>query len=308
MSGSTFNNNTAVNGGGAIKSGSGMMLIVGCLLSNNTVTNGAGGALFSYSGNLTVDDCVFDCNSASTSGGAICAQGTSSVLSVVNVSGSTFNNNTAATDGGAIKNGACSMTVHNCLLSNNTANGYGGAINNYKGSLKVTSSNLIKNVAKIKGGALFNYGSNIIVKFCTIIENNASGVYDMHSSGNGFVNASYNWWGSNTNPSERVSNDSSSPINIGPWLVLTITATQPTILADLRYDSDGNYHDPQYGYVTRVKVTFNTTDSPPLGTLNPTSIFTTQGSANTTFTATKSGIAHINAKVDGQIVTVSVKV
>ncbi len=86
------------------------------------------------------------------------------------------------------------------------------------------------------------------------IANNANGARDIVNgvSGNP-VDATENWWGSDKDPSHRVSGN----VIVGPWLVLTVTPDRTTvpvggrviITVDLLHDSDGVYHDPRYGHV-----------------------------------------------------------
>ena len=82
------------------------------------------------------------------------------------------------------------------------------------------------------------------------------------------MNAMYNWWGSNVNPSENVLGG----VNVSPWLVLTVNASSTIIkangtsiiTADLQHDSNGIYHNTTIGHVPNgIPVNFTTT----LGTI-----------------------------------------
>ena len=191
--------------------------------------------------------------------------------------------NNFATNGGAI-------------FTNNSAT-Y-GALYNY-GYLTVDNSTFMNNFAT-SGGAIYNDGSTV-VNFNRIVGNIASNGSAILNSG-GTVNAKYNWWGSNTDPSNNVAGGA----NVTTWLVLTITAnpnTLPnnansTITADLQHDSNGTIHDPINGQIPNgILVTFYTT----LGTINPSTTIdvSTQSIFNSGSVA---GLATVSATVDNQTV------
>lgn len=119
------------------------------------------------------------------------------------------------------------------------------------------------------------------------------------------MNATLNWWGSNNDPSGYVN----SGVDVSPWLVLTVTSDNSTILvggnstvtAYLQHDSNNTYHDPKTeGHVPDgIPVTFNLSDT-SLGSLSTTSATLTNGTAVTNFTATSTGIENVTATVDNQ--------
>ena len=123
---------------------------------------------------------------------------------------------------------------------------------------------------------------------------------------NGIVDAENNWWGSNSNPSERV-----YCVTITKWLILTINS-DPTIInangtsnitADLQHNNLGTYYDPAiYGSVTEtIPVNFETT----LGTINDSS--TVNGFAESILNSGPiPGVANVSAAVDNQIVHKSI--
>ena len=100
------------------------------------------------------------------------------------------------------------------------------------------------------------------------------------------MDANNNWWGSNTNPSNRVS----SFVDLSKWLILTVTPSETTIpiegnttiTADLTHNQTGVYYKPQLGYLPDG-ITVNFTGT--LGTLNPTSANTINGIATSNFIA-----------------------
>jgi predicted outer membrane repeat protein len=123
------------------------------------------------------------------------------------------------------------------------------------------------------------------------------------------IDATNNWWGSNDDPSSRVS----SGVVIKPWLVLNVTAN-PTVIknggtsnitADLLHDSKGEYHPPANGHVPdMIPVSFTTTKgtiNSPLSTINGTAKANLVGGA-------VSGVADVSATVDSQTVHTSVTI
>ncbi len=92
-------------------------------------------------------------------------------------------------------------------MGNKVTAGYGGAIANSRGTLKASKSSFKYNSAS-KGLSVYNYYSTGKINYSQII-----------GSGNqifrylGSFDARYNWWGSNKNPSGRVS----SGVKVSPW-------------------------------------------------------------------------------------------
>ncbi|PAV04823.1 hypothetical protein ASJ80_10965 [Methanobacterium bryantii] len=337
VTGSIFTNNTA-DYGGAI-SNEGTVTVTNSTFKYNVVNStyddvvSYGGAIYNKYGNFNVNGCTFTGNKASGTntgpryrGGAISNGGT------LNVKNSTFTNN-AADYGGAIANWGKSSVSDSIFIGNNASTVdeklayYGGAIYN-KGTLTVTGSNFTGNLGDY-GGAISNlYGSNttvsgstfknnggnlygdavynrgkLIMHFCSFIGNHIEGCppEDIYND-DGSADVRYNWWGSNTSPSERVYYDAT----FSPWLVLTVTASPgsvkaggvSTITADLCHDSKGTYHDPAGGYVPDgIKMNLSAT----LGTLGGKSLSTINGTAKTTFKGgSTGGIAKILVKADSQ--------
>ena len=191
---------------------------VNVTISNLTLTlgkNSFGGAIVNM-GKLTLVNSILNHNTATTMGGAVWNDGTMSM------SNSTLSYNTANGDGGAILNSA-KLTILTSTLSHNTVtiNNGGGAVFNY-GTLTITSSALTNNNATY-GGAILN--SNITsIEYCQIIGNTAS-LGSAICSFNETVNAKYNWWGSNSNPTNKMYGN----VNVSPWLTnpLTVTSISP---------------------------------------------------------------------------------
>ncbi|MCE7698031.1 MAG: hypothetical protein K8E24_004075 [Methanobacterium paludis] len=209
--------------------------ITNLTLTNGTTTN-VGGAIYN-GGTLTITNSTLTNNTATSGGGVGGAIYNDNTLNITN---STFTGNTAW-DGGAIYNYGGSLTLENSTFTNNTAD-TGGAISSYEGTLTVGNSTFTGNAATINGraifgGAIYNILSTASVSFCQIIDNGANEIYNDQGS----VTAGYNWWGSNDDPSTYVN----SGVDVSPWLVLTVTSDNSTILvggnstvtADLQHDS-----------------------------------------------------------------------
>ncbi len=282
VNGSAFTTNTAEEGGNIYNAG--ILTISGSTFTGNTADYG--GAIYN-DGNLTISsNSIFNSNIAQWYGGAICNGGTLNIsnssftgngVQVLNwstggaiynygslvISGSTFTNNTSQGAGGAICNQGNGLTISGSMFTGNFARGDGGAIYNYDDSLKVTNSTFINNAAQA-GGAIWNYGGDItsrIIQFNRIVGNNpgSSEIYSEY----GTVDATLNWWGSNSSPAGKISTGTGGNVLFNPWIVLTITANPTTInnggtsqvTADLLYDSDSIYHNPSNGHVPDIPVT-----------------------------------------------------
>ena len=242
-------------------------------LNNITFTNNRAffesyaGTIFSY-GTLTINNSTFANNTAdSEEGGNIDNSGT------LIISNSTFTNNNNVV-GGTIYN-YNNATVNSCNFINNTSDD-GGAIDNNGGTLTVSSSTFLNNSAYY-GGAVFNYEGIVNIHFSRITGNIGSETtgHTIYNSG-GTVNASLNWWGSNSGPSTT---DLYGTVTTGPWLVLTVNSSPnfilnngtSTITADLLHDSNGTVYDPNNGHVPDgIPITFITTLGSIISPLNTT--------------------------------------
>ena len=201
------------------------------------------------------------------------------------------------------------LTVADSIINNNIAGTYGGGICSRYGTLTVSGCDFAYNIANSGGNAIYNYNgdtSNRVVHFNRFYDP-ASG-YEIYSD-TGSVDAMYNWWGSNDDPSSKVY----GTVTTTPWLVLNVSASPSligknvtsTITANLCYDSNGTYHDPNSGYITDgIPVIFTTT----LGSIT-SPVSTVSGVANATLTGgSTSGVANIYALLDDQIIQNSVTI
>jgi len=301
-------------------------------LQNLTLTHGSfvfGGAILNQ-GVLNILDCTFSDNTAWLFGGAIYSDGNLTISNSV-FTGNSVPDSDPGYAGGAICNLA-NMNITNCTFTQNSA-GTGGAILSQNSLsdflLTVKNSMFTENYASYNGGAFYIYDGNYtnnIIQFNRIVGNTAqegNAIYIAYGS----LNATLNWWGSNTDPS-TINNllviKTDCDVLSDPWLVLRTEANPTsiyngqtsTVTANLLYDSgvltdpdhpDLYYHNPVNGHVPDgIPVTFSLIDG-PLGTLSSQTTFT-NGAASIIFTANAVGVQHVNATIDNQNVTATINI
>ena len=161
---STFTNNKAATGGGAIHNmGSAKMQITNSFFTSNRANvsgnNFGGGAVYNR-GLIDVSNTSFDNNSA-LYGGAIHNVAEDNNAAEATFADVTFANNTATQDGGAIYNGNNATIISlTGTFSNNAASNRGGAIyNSGSSSIEKISATFDGNSAD-KGGAISNAGTS----------------------------------------------------------------------------------------------------------------------------------------------------
>ena len=167
-------------------------------------------------------------------------------------------------------------------------------------------SSSVTNCSASQGAALYAGWSNATIHSSRIYNNAGTAVYSDYSGEDsydfGSINASYNWWGTNDNPSPQVYS-----ATVNPWLVLNVIATPSsvttsqtsTIEANFTYDSDEHYVDPALvHFPDNIPVTYSTTT----GSILPAGMMT-DGRNTTIFTPSADGRVIVNATVDGQTVS-----
>jgi autotransporter family porin len=296
----TFQNGKLDNSGGAI-SNDGTLTVQNCIFKDNTAVEECGGALFTHT-TLNVVDCIFVGNTAER-GSAIFNKGGS-----ITVTGSTFIANHAGTD-----------------LKKDIG---GGAIFNYPdSSFKIVGNTFLNNV----NGAIYisskeqdeyNEAGELIalINFNRIVGNTGYGIYLENAQNlkktaaseiqapNRVVDATNNWWGSNSNPKNN-------PANIGgdvdhvladPWLILTISSKPSTIpygstahvFAAITQNSNGE-DTSSMGHIPDGTPITITTDIGNVGSKSVTK-YTVSGIAIAILRADDGfGIAHLYAILDG---------
>jgi hypothetical protein len=194
------------------------------------------------------------------------------------------------------------LTVENSTFTNN----FDGSIDE-SGSATVESSTFINNTAPYDN-AIYNTGT-MTITYNRFVGNSATDI----NGGKGSTNAEDNWWGTNlvgTTPQDAGRVD----FTVSKWIVLTVKANpvtinngaKSTVTADLLHDNLGNYLDPVNGHVPDgITVNFN---SDGLGTVNPETNNTTNGSANTTFTSHSIGVSEVSVTLDQQTATTNITI
>jgi methionine-rich copper-binding protein CopC len=320
--------NTASSGGAVWNEGT--MTITGCTFESNVGNSSSygGGAIYSENGNIIISNSNFTQNLAKFMGGAVfnSAKSTCTIKST-NFSGNNVLGSTT-TSGGAVSNSGIltvnnsvfytnaaqfggalfnenSTIVNNCTFISNQAQ-YGGAVYN-QGYFNLTGSTMTKNFAYYDGGVFAGYGGNANLKFNRIVGNIADQGRIVYTDKD-YVNANYNWWGSNSSPQAFIYGN----VNATKWMVLTLNSTKlikngiPTnITANFLYDNTKVKHDPSNGHVPDgVNVIFSSTQ----GSFKPSGTYTVNGQVVTIYTATQTGTVTLNALADNQTVKSNVTV
>jgi len=222
-----------------------------------------------------------------------------SVSNIVSKNMITITSTNGSTMGMAIQYSQKNTIYGNIITSNSGP--YSAGIMLLNSTQNTISSNNINSGVM---GILVGNSTNTIINYNRIIASHA-----IINEDTGLLNALYNWYGTNSNPNNKIIGN----VNYAPWLVLTITSDQNSILngfnstitADLKHDSNGVIHNTTY---ITDGLTINFTNV-ILGAVNPTSGKTINGIVNTTFTAGNiPGTANISAKLDNQTVTTNIKI
>lgn len=307
---SQLNVNNATSGGVIYNLAGNINISNSSVLANNNASSD-GGVIYNELGNLIIDDSFLGVNKAQN-GGAIYNYDSGTI----NITNSQLSGNIVTDGGGAIYNDGidkgilnyATISISDSTLFGNKA-GYGGAIHNYDQSkITISNSSMSNNNASTIGGAINNYKGEIIIHFNRIMNNTPTAIYNNA----GIINASYNWWGNNSDPYVNIIGSG----NLTPWLVLSSTA-YPTlignnftsnIVVDLQHDngilSDPThpelyYHNPAMGHILNgIPLNFSTS----LGTIGILS-YMVNGTAQSIFNGgIISGLADVSAKVDNETV------
>ncbi len=318
---SSIYSNIAYNGGAGISNdGSGLVIVDDSNIYLNTATSnfGNGGGINNL-GIMNIEYTNITSNIAGCGGGF-------NNNGPMTVDYSNIYSNTALLFGGGILNNH-DMTINNSNITNNNAP-FGGAIDNYNSNLIIDNSNINSNTATVSGGAIYNEHQSLLtltdsnlninnavigsviynddstayVHFCRIIGNSDIQSIEIYNCDAGTLDATNNWWGSNSSPSGEVYGD----VDVSKWLVLNNNASPnrvvpgglSTITADLTHDQNGAYHDPSLGHVPDgIPIIFSST----LGILTPQSTTTINGVGTSKYNAGNiPGIDTVTANVDGQ--------
>ncbi len=275
----TFKNINFINGksaknGGAIdieNNGTdvrnGCVLVDNCTFKNNAagVQFGYGGAIYNFGYNLTVNNSAFVNNSAS------------------------FN--------GAVTSAGGNLVVSNSKFINNTASGaygWGGAIRANSGTLTVEKSVFINNTAsKASAVLVFSLVTKANINYC-IFEGYNETVSLIESSAKTTVDANYNYFGTNDNPSKFLNGD----INAIYWTILNISSSAKEIVdgETVALDIDfTKFSDGTNTYALKEQMpTLTVSLKPTIGSVNPDTVICENGIASVNYTALAKGNEVIN--------------
>lgn len=156
---SVFYANRAYNGGAIYNNSGSAILTINNSDFENNIASAFGGVIYN-SGTANIINSIFRGNQASTmSGGVI--YNYQSAASILNITGSLFENNSAVFAGAIINRNLSKTNITNCSFINNSAvsSSQGGAIySEGTGTLTDTGSTYTNNTAK-SGGAIYNTGT-----------------------------------------------------------------------------------------------------------------------------------------------------
>lgn len=222
------------NGGNVIEtSGNYDVTVNNTVFKNNTVTSGYNYGIIYVSsgkGNLYIEKSKFI--NSTTRQGVIIAGNTEKKIYVK--SSEFINNKMQDTyaSGGAI-NVNEKLEVTDSIFINNTACGDGGAINIGRwGDATITKSVFINNAAGSgkHGDAIYN-GKKLTINYCVLLSNGNNKVI-YHNGEDNDVNAQYNWWGTNDDPSSLIGlgtyeddwyDEVDCVVDCSNWVVMTVS-------------------------------------------------------------------------------------
>lgn len=288
-----------------------------CTITNNTIYNNRNSGINIASGTST--QVTVDNNIIYNNGGAT-GSGNPNIL--INGGTNTISNNKIYNTLGTGDDGIRIPGGTNTIINNEIYGCEDGI--DVEGGNNTIIANILRNNRE-DGVNVDSLGTGLTINFNAIYGNTQYGIHKTTSSGTGTLNAENNWWGHDTAPTSGSAYGSDvysqrGTIDANPWLILTVTANPNTInvgntsniTADFRYNSDNLIPTSPTGYRFPItQILFSTTDSPALGTLNPTSAYTnslTDPKATSTFNAISGGLAHITVSVGSFSKQVTVKI
>jgi len=195
INGGTINNNMAAAEGGGLWNGSGIMTIIGTVISANTASgiaadNGGGGIYNLNGGTLNIEDSEIknnEANGTAGSGGGI-LNDIGATLTIVDTE---ITGNTSNRAGGGIENNAGTVNLENVTLNGNTtftAPGNGGGLHvSGAGLVTIVDGEVNDNIAGSEGGGLWNGTATMSINGTTISRNTASGA-STDNGGGGIYN------------------------------------------------------------------------------------------------------------------------
>lgn len=291
-------------------------------LSGNSISNCGHGIRMDYSNQNTIQNnnlsnngmgiATYTSNKNKINGNTITnnEEGIYSVSESITIGNDIFKNIITGNIVGIAFSSAFNNKIYENTISGNTRAGIDiqGANGNSINGNKITGNNIGIHTDDV-GQANIHFNSIVGNTFYGISNNFTS----FTSGYGGIINATYNWWGSNSDPSSKIQNIGTGSVIYNPWLILKISSAsnlikngiKTTITAYLTYDSNGGYHNSLLGHILNgIPIKFSTT----LGTIT-SSASTIDGAAKATLTGgSKSGIATVSAVLDNQTVKKSVTI
>lgn len=150
---------------------------INCNFEDNIAIN-YGGALYVLNSSPVFIDCTFSNNEGSSTGGGALNSGSSSTYSHCIFSGNISTGQSSSRGGALSFSGGGNSKINNCLITNNTANYGGAAISCFDAGLSVLNCTITGNPAVNEtGGAAILYsetGTNTLTIANSIIWNNVS--------------------------------------------------------------------------------------------------------------------------------------
>lgn len=307
-----------------------------CKIINNTISNFTKGISVWKSGNtISGNNITSKANSYGDSFGII-IESNNNIVSKNNIKA------TGKSTIGIFISNIKNLISGNTITATSTGDSDGIFCNNAStntisgNTIKVTGSNSYVDCVHIQQGSNLNTitGNNMISSYSGVVQTsdstgniiNFNRILAKHiailSYASGFLNAKYNWYGTNT-PSASIFQGN---INYSPWLVLKINANPRVIVhgaksivtADLLHDSNGVYHPPTNGHIINgLTIKFGATLIIMSGTkfifhvenVTPSSSKTVNGTAQTTLiTDSTKGNGLVTATLDNQSVSQGISV
>jgi hypothetical protein len=177
------------------------------------------------------------------------------------------------------------ITQNNITTTANSNDAYGVYM------LATANSNNINGNSITAQEGVYTYNANNLVNFNRIISSDKA----ISLPTEGTLDALYNWYGSNSDPSAKINApNQGSTINYNPWLIMTVTASPTTIYTggtstvkvDFTHDSAGGVHDPTLGHFPDDVGVLVTSTGGEVGSYSTTA-YTLNGVATAIFRATQ---------------------
>lgn len=292
------------NGGDVVKS-SGHVIINNSLFENNLVNTSSSdfGIIYmtsSFSRNLIVENSRFINN--------IARQGVihGSSKADINVKDSVFINNiNLISNGGAIYADQNSkLNINNSTFINNRVTNSdhrnGGAISILAGSeASINKSVFINNSANDNGDAIYNKGK-LTINYSVLLTNNTNKLIFNENS----VNAQFNWWGTNNDPKNLVSNN----VDSSNWVIMSVNVPDEvnnidTFTVDFKHYQTSSTIKELNSNIPELRVKVDVVN----GSLDKSVLDTINNLAKVTYTVTKDGYDSVSFSSSDVLVTKVIK-